>query len=65
MRKTYKRKAWLLDDGAILSGYTSKRKFFPNSIDCGFSSQRFKGKDIGKTIFFDEIIVDNMNLKIY
>lgn len=53
MKKHYKRKAWLLDDGILLEGYTSKMKFYPKSFGCGFSSQRFRKKDIGKEIFYN------------
>lgn len=63
MRKIYKRKAWLIDDEIILSGYTSKRKFFPNNLNCGFSSQKFKRKDINKIIFFNENTIENINLE--
>lgn len=64
MRKIYKRRAWLLDDGIILSRYTAKRKFYPNNLGCGFNSQKFKRKDINKTIFFNENIIKSMDLKM-
>ena len=55
MKKNYKRKAWLIDNGVILEGFTLKRKFYPNSFKCGFSYHKFNMRDIGKTIFFNKI----------
>jgi hypothetical protein len=54
MRNTYKRKAWLLDDRVLLTGYTAKRKFIPNNIFCGFSHQEIHKRDIGRILFYDE-----------
>lgn len=54
MRKIYKRKAWLVDDGILLAGYTSKRKFIPYEKGCGFSYQEIRKKDIGKILFYDK-----------
>jgi hypothetical protein len=54
MRSIYKKRAWLIDDGIVLSGYTSKHKFFPDSFGCGFSYQKFRKKDIGNIVFYDE-----------
>ena len=54
IRKIYKRRAWLLDDGVLLEGYTAKRKFYPEfSCLCGFSYQKIRKKDIGKILFYD------------
>lgn len=53
MKNEYKKKAWLLDDGVYLEGYVSKKKFYPNkNIQCGFSYQIIKKKDIGKILFY-------------
>lgn len=54
LKKVYKRKAWLVDDGILLEGYVAKRKFYLNSFSCGFSFQRIKKKDIGKILFYDK-----------
>lgn len=64
MKKIYKRKAWLLDDGILLEGYVSKRKFVPNDKGCGFSYQEVKKKDIGDILFYDKEEVLKMNLEI-
>lgn len=61
MKKKYIRKALLVDDGFILDGYTSKRKFYPNGFDAGFSYQKFRKKDIGKIILYGNDVVDRMN----
>ncbi len=50
MKNIYKRKAWLLDDGILLEGYTSKRGFIPNNKGCGFSYQEIKKKRYRKNI---------------
>ncbi len=52
MKNRYKRKACLLDDGVFVEGYTDKRGFHPNDTSCGFTAQKFRKKDIGKTIFY-------------
>lgn len=59
MKSRYKRKAWYLDENILLEGYTDKRGFHPNrDIQCGFGSQGFGVKSIGKEIFYslDEAI---------
>ena len=48
MKNRYKRKAYLLDDGVFVEGYTDH----PNDTSCGFTAQKFRKKDIGKTIFY-------------
>jgi len=56
MKKIYKRKAYLLDDDILLEGYVSKRKFYPNrGIQCGFSYQIIRKKDIGKILFYNNL----------
>jgi hypothetical protein len=54
MKKNYKREAWLADDGILISGYTTKHKFFPNSFGCGFSYQKVHKRDIGKILFYNK-----------
>lgn len=54
MKNIYKRKAWLIDDGVLIEGYTTKRKFVPNSFGCGFSYQKIHKKDIGKILFYNK-----------
>lgn len=54
MKKTYKKKAWLIDEDIILDGYVVKRKFIPNNKGCGFSYQKINKKDIGKILFYDK-----------
>lgn len=53
MRKEYRRKAWLLDDGIALTGYVCKKKFYPNNKKCGFSYQKVSKRDVGNSIFFE------------
>jgi hypothetical protein len=53
IRTVYKRTAYLLDDGVLLHGYTSKRKFFPDNKDCGFSYQKIRKRDIDRILFYD------------
>lgn len=54
MKSRYKRKAWYLDEDVLLEGYTDKHGFHPNSgIECGFGTQKFSKKDIGKVIFYN------------
>ncbi|WP_242851692.1 hypothetical protein [Clostridium botulinum] len=55
MKNIYKRKAWLLYDGILLEGYTSKRRFIPNNKGCGFSYQEIRKKDIGKILFYNKL----------
>lgn len=64
MKNIYKRKAWLLDDGILLEGYTSKRGFIPNNKGCGFSNQEIRKKDIGKILFYSKEEVIKTGLKI-
>ncbi|MGL4571713.1 MAG: hypothetical protein ACRCVJ_11690 [Clostridium sp.] len=52
MLNKYKRQAKLLDDGVMIDGYVSKRKFYPSNKSCGFSFQKFNKNDIDKIIFF-------------
>lgn len=54
MKNSYKRQAWLLDDGLLLAGYVAKHKFIPDDKRCGFSSQIIRKKDVGRIIFYDE-----------
>lgn len=54
MLSIYKRKAWLVDDGVLLAGYTAKRKFIPYEGDCGFSYQEIRKKDVGKILFYNK-----------
>lgn len=54
MRNFYVRKAWLVDDGVLLGGYVTKRKFYPDDGGCGFSYQEILRKDIGKILFYDK-----------
>lgn len=53
MKKRYKRTAYLVDDGILLSGYKDKRGFHPNDKGCGFSYQKITKKMIGKELFFN------------
>lgn len=62
MKSMYKRKAWLLDEGVLVEGYTAKKRFYPNDFGCGFSSQKFKKRDIGLIIFYDK---KNANKTLY
>lgn len=64
MKKMYKRRAWLLDDGILLEGYTTKRWFFPNDFGCGFSCQKIRKKDIGSILFYNEDQVKKMGIEI-
>lgn len=52
MKSKYKREAWLLDDGVLIAGYTDKRGFHPNDTSCGFTTQKYRKRDIGKTVFY-------------
>jgi len=54
MKNLYKRRAWLVDDGILLTGYVAKCKFYPYSFGCGFSYQIIRKKDIGNILFFDK-----------
>lgn len=54
MKKIYKRQAWLVDDGIVLTGYTAKGKFVPDSKGCGFSYQKVHKRDIGKVLFYNK-----------
>lgn len=54
MLLVYKRKAWLMDDGVLLPGYVAKHKFYPYDFECGFSYQRIRKKDTGKSLFYDK-----------
>ena len=55
MKNIYKRKAYLLDEDILIEGYTAKGKFYPNyGVQCGFSYQIIKRKDIGKEIFYSD-----------
>lgn len=65
MRNNCKRKAWLLDDGILLEGYTLKRRFIPSYKGCGFDYQEICSKDIGKILFYDKEEVIKTGLKIY
>lgn len=53
MKSKYKREAWLLDDGVLIAGYTDKRGFHPNDTSCGFTTQKYRKRDIGKTVFYE------------
>lgn len=54
MKKRYRRKAWYLDEDVLLEGYTDKRGFHPNfGIQCGFGTQKFARKMVGKEIFYN------------
>jgi hypothetical protein len=64
MKKIYKRKAWLLDDDVLLTGYTAKHKFVPDNKGCGFSYQEIQKKDIGKILFYNKDEVIKMGYKI-
>lgn len=56
MKKNYKRKAYLLDDDILLEGYVCERKFYPNKgIQCGFSYQIIRKRDIGKILFYNNL----------
>lgn len=52
MRKCYTRKAWLLDDGILLEGYTSKKKFYPKFLVVDLVVKKSEKKDIGKILFY-------------
>lgn len=64
MKNLYKRKAWLLDDGLLLTGYVAKREFIPNDKGCGFGGQMIRKKDIGRIVFFDEAQVLKLGFEI-
>lgn len=54
MKSRYQRKAWYLDEDVLIEGYTDKRGFHPNyGVECGFGTQLFSKKDIGKVIFYN------------
>lgn len=54
MRSRYKRMAWYLDEDVLIEGVTDKRGFHPNyGIECGFGTQGFAKRDIGKVIFYN------------
>ena len=54
MRNKYERKAWYVDEDVVLEGYADKRGFHPNEgIQCGFDTQRFTKRMIGKKVFYD------------
>lgn len=54
MKSIYKRKAWLIDNGILLSGYIAKHRFIPDEKNCGFSYQKINKKDIGKILFYNK-----------
>ena len=55
MKRIYRRTAWLVDDGILLEGFVTKRKFYPKRcIQCGFGCQIIRKRDIGKIIFFNK-----------
>lgn len=54
MKSRYKRKAWYLDENVLIEGITDKRGFHSNyGIECGFGTQVFSKKSIGKEVFYD------------
>lgn len=63
MKSQYKRKAWYLDEDVLLEGYVDKYGFHPNkNIQCGFSVQKIKKRDIGKRVFYN---LDDTPWEIY
>ena len=43
-----------IDDDILIEGYTAKRKFVSNDgIQCGFSYQIIRKKDIGNILFYN------------
>lgn len=63
MKSRYKRKACYLDADVLIEGYVDKYGFHPNSgVQCGFGTQKFSKRDIGKKIFFS---VDDTPWEIY
>ena len=60
MKTKHRRQAYYLDDGFLIRGYTDKYGFHPyRRSDCGFSTQKFRKKDIGKTIFYENNLPSN------
>jgi hypothetical protein len=54
MKNKYKRKAWYFDENVLIKGYADKYGFHPNDgIQCGFDTQKFLKKEIGKVIFYN------------
>lgn len=63
MKSIYKRKAYLLDEDILIEGYTAKGKFYPNyGVQCGFSYQIIRKKDIGKEVFYSKEQIDAAGL---
>lgn len=64
MEKQFMEKAYYIDDGIVLSGKYSKRKFIPDDDRCGFGTLLVTEDMFGKSVFFEKKLADTMSSEI-